>query len=285
MLRNSATKGDIMEQSFSQRMGLKPVKRVIQVNSIDTELRMSLWNNLFTAIEVLSNSNDKYKICREIWISYLNKSIDEAPKDWGIIIYKTYFFSCEWNEVFDFLEFTIKHCSNWVADELVKACNASLERELSAYRFLGGEFVQITSDQEIGEIEEALNTSKQFTQHLQRALELLADRQFPDYRNSIKESISAVEAMCKLITGGSKVTLGDALRQIESKLGVLHPALRNAFNSLYGYSSDAEGIRHGMLGESALDVEDAKFMLIACSAFINYLAAKVEKAGIQLSHE
>ncbi len=38
-----------------------------------------------------------------------------------------------------------------------------------------------------------------------------------------------------------------------------------------------------MLGEFELSVEDAKFMLIACSAFINYLAAKAEKAGIKLS--
>jgi hypothetical protein len=85
-----------------------------------------------------------------------------------------------------------------------------------------------------------------------------------------------------LITGNPKVTLGDALRQLENKIGTLHSALRNGFNSLYAYSSDAEGIRHGMLGESGLDVEDAKFMLIACSAFINYLAAKADKAGIEL---
>ena len=271
-----------MEITFSQRMGLKPVKNVFQVISMDDDLRMSLWNDLFSAMRSM-NSNNKYKISKEIWISYLKKAIDEAPNQLDIINYKTYFFSCEWNEVFDLLEFTVKRCSQWEADEFVKACNVSLERELSAYRFIGNELVQITSDQEIDEIEEALHTSKQFTQHLQRALELLADRKSPDYRNSIKESISAIEAMCKLITGSPKVTLGDALRLLELKLGTLHPALRNAFNSLYGYTSDAEGIRHGMLGESELDIEDAKFMLITCSAFINYLAAKVDKAGIALS--
>jgi hypothetical protein len=86
-----------------------------------------------------------------------------------------------------------------------------------------------------------------------------------------------------LIAGNQKVTLGDALRQLENKLGgSMHPALRNAFNHLYGYTSDAHGIRHALLGKSDLDVEDAKFMLIACSAFINYLVVKADKAGIQL---
>src|SRR6266567_3196072 len=87
----------------------------------------------------------------------------------------------------------------------------------------------------------------------------------------------------QLITGNQKATLGDALRQLENKLGGgIHPALRNAFNSLYGYTSDAQGIRHALLGESNLDVEDAKFMLISCSAFIDYLFAKARKAGIEL---
>jgi hypothetical protein len=38
-----------------------------------------------------------------------------------------------------------------------------------------------------------------------------------------------------------------------------------------------------MLGESGLNVEDAKFMFITCSTFINYLAAKAERAGIKLA--
>ena len=197
---------------------------------------------------------------------------------------KTHFFSCKWHEVYDFIQFTAQVFPyEPVVQNFIQACNSSLARGLSAYQFVGKRIEPITSKHEIAEVEEALSVSMRFTQHLDSALALLADRKAPDYRNSIKESISAVEAMCNLIIESPKATLGDALRQLESKLGTLHPALRNAFNSLYGYTSDAEGIRHGMLGESGLSVEDAKFMLIACSAFINYLVAKAEKAGIKLS--
>jgi hypothetical protein len=89
------------------------------------------------------------------------------------------------------------------------------------------------------------------------------------YRNSIKESISAVEAMCKLAAHDDKATLG----QVLPKMG-LHPALRDGFNKLYGYTNDADGIRHALLEESTLTFDDAKFMLVACAAFINYLKAK-----------
>src|SRR2546421_5002675 len=94
--------------------------------------------------------------------------------------------------------------------------------------------------------------------HLDRALELLSDRVAPDFRNFIKESISAVEALSRLLTGDPKATLGKALESLEKSLKIeLHHNLKDAFKNLYWYTSDAEGIRHGMLGESGLDVEDA----------------------------
>ena len=109
----------------------------------------------------------------------------------------------------------------------------------------------------------------------------MANRKSPDYRNSIKEAISAVEAICNLITGEKRATLGQALKRIEEKVS-LHPALKNAFSNLYGYTSDAEGIRHALLDEPNLGFEEAKFMLVSCSAFINYLISKASKAGIKI---
>ena len=141
---------------------------------------------------------------------------------------------------------------------------------------------QITSEEDISEIEEALQVSlKPVKTHLKTALDLFANRKSPDYRNSIKESISAVESICKLIAGKDKATLGNTLKVIDMKVE-LHPALKKAFESLYGYTSDADGIRHALMDKSNLDFEDAKFMLVSCSAFINYLVVKSSKAGIKL---
>ena len=52
----------------------------------------------------------------------------------------------------------------------------------------------------------------------------------------------------------------------------LHPALKQAFLKLYAYTSDANGIRHANgIGEGNSSFIEAKYMLVSCSAFINYL--------------
>ena len=63
--------------------------------------------------------------------------------------------------------------------------------------------------------------------HINKALALYSDRKKPDYENSIKESISAVESYCALITNDKKATLGQALKQIEQKTNI-HPALKKS---------------------------------------------------------
>jgi hypothetical protein len=105
-------------------------------------------------------------------------------------------------------------------------------------------------------------------EHLRVSVDLFAKKPQPDYRNSIKEAISAVESAAKVISGNPKATLGDALKAINDKM-TLHPALREAMNRLYGYTSDEGGIRHALLEESNIDEAEAKFMIVACSAFVN----------------
>ena len=50
-----------------------------------------------------------------------------------------------------------------------------------------------------------------------------------------------------------------------------------AFKDLYGYASDENGIRHGGIDFKNVPPEDAKFMLVSCSAFVNYLIEKWSK--------
>jgi hypothetical protein len=279
-----------MEKSFSQRMGFKSVKQIIQVSTMDDALRNSLWNDFYKSfwpVLITSRQVNFQSFLDDIWMNHFKQPVDNVPGAYtkeALHEIREYFLSLPWIEVYDFIEFMVQTFPDAHAiKKFIKACNLTLERELSAYRFVERRLVPITSEQEIIAIEEALSVSRPFTQHLVRSLELLADRKTPDYRNSIKESISAVEAMCQLIVGDQKATLGKALAQLESKIGKYPHSLRNAFTQLYDFTSDAEGIRHALLGKSNLDIEDASFMLIACSAFINYLAAKAAKAGMELS--
>lgn len=283
--------------AFSQRYGYKPIKNVVQIEAVEDELRNCLWNTLGSYYwakvnprqPFLSKANqDVLLLLERIWGEYFKLPIDTIGGSWTQVYkqLKDYFFSCPWYEVYDFIEFVAKHYSYASTRHAFREkCNEILKREVSGYRFIEDRVAPITDEKEVAEIEEALQ-GKQIPKpaiiHLKSALELLSDRQSPDYRNSIKESISAVEAISNLIAGKDKATLGEALKKITNRVA-LHPALHNAFNNLYGYTSDADGIRHALLDESKLDSEDAKFMLVACSAFINYLKVKASKAGINLT--
>ncbi len=114
------------------------------------------------------------------------------------------------------------------------------------------------------------------SQHIGTALKLLADRKKPDYRNSMKESISAVEAICKIIAQNERATLGPALDAVKARTN-LHPKLQEAFKALYGYTSDTHGIRHALKDDEEPEAEDAMFMLVSCSGFVNYLVEKARK--------
>lgn len=210
-----------------------------------------------------------------LWLKFFQKPVDLRPKyaSQTFQFIRDYFFSCEWYELYDFLEFTLNYYENEECDDLV---NAFLENELSGYRFIKGQITDITNKQEIEMLENALSDDDfpNVNAHLQRALELLSDRKNPDYRNSIKESISAVESIAKEIAKKPKASLSDAIKEIEKK-GGLHAALKNGFLSLYGYTSDANGIRHSLMEDSNLTADDAKFFLLVCTSFINYLKTKI----------
>jgi DNA-binding transcriptional ArsR family regulator len=269
---------------FSQRKGYKPVSNLIQNDTMSDELRNTLWNILdllvwqkkdFLSTRFNNERTGMDEFSTILWLNYFKRPIDARPsssyetKD----VIRKYFFSCTWYEVYDFVQFTLTYFKD---DELTEIVNGTLEQELSAYRYVDNIFTDITDEQEIKMLEEALNDGDfpAVVKHLRRALELLSDREKPDYRNSIKESISAVESLAKIITGKPKATLGQALSVLEQK-GKFHPALLEAFSKLYGYASNEDGIRHAMLEDPNLTASDAKFFLISCTSFINYLKSKL----------
>ena len=55
----------------------------------------------------------------------------------------------------------------------------------------------------------------------------------------------------------------------------MHPAFKSGLEKIYGYTSDEHGIRHSLMDNPNLNIDDAKFMLVICSAFVNYFQGKV----------
>jgi uncharacterized protein with PIN domain len=160
--------------------------------------------------------------------------------------------------------------------KLSEPLNVALEKRGSAYRIIDGIVAEIVSENEIEMLEQTLADQAigPVAAHFKRALQLMSNRDNPDYRNSIKESISAVESMVKIVAENPKATLGDALKALE-KNGQMHRALKDGFLKLYGYVNDEHGIRHAMLEEPNLTAADAKYFLMSCTSFANYLKAQM----------
>ncbi|WP_248722103.1 AbiJ-NTD4 domain-containing protein [Seonamhaeicola sp. ML3] len=277
-------------RKFSERIGKSEIKTEIQLDYIDDDLRNSLWNVVIQYInEPLRDtgylSNSKYKrFIQSLWFNHFKETLDKIPSVTTLIRkeIRSRFFSWNYLELYDFIDFIVR-ANNlpFKIERFANDCNYVLKRELSGYRFVNLELAPITDEVQIAGIEDAINQSTNngfvgVNLHLTNALNKLSDRQNPDYRNSIKESISAVESICQQITGDNKAELGKAIKKIKKTLPI-HGALEQGFIKLYGYTSDGDGIRHAMMEEDNLDQEDALYMLVSCSSFASYLMVKWNK--------
>ena len=113
----------------------------------------------------------------ELWVYYFKKPIDAISNRWfyNHKEIKEHFLTCEWYEVYDFIEFIANAYPNLSTNrKFIDICNKFLEREVSTYRFVGTKITEITSEAEISEIEEALedeNSLKLVANHLKQALD------------------------------------------------------------------------------------------------------------------
>jgi hypothetical protein len=281
---------------FSQRIGLKSAQKALQLDEVDAELRNGLWSLYHEFVlkqfspashdwpargDELPRSNLE-NLFFQYWYELYEQPTDTIPTtiDSAVEVVRKRFFSGSYGDVYDFLEVTLE---NFIpAIDLQAFWNSMLEKHNAAFRLIDGVATKITSDTEIASIETALDVKLQGVRtHLRSALEKLSDRKNPDYRNSVKESISAVESLAQSVTGTTKTTLGEALKVLGPAVG-MHAAFRDALSKLYGYTSDADGIRHAILDEPNVTYTDALFMLVACSAFVNYVLGKAAEGKVRL---
>lgn len=273
---------------FSEKYGYVASKE-IQYENISQELRNRIWNLFYqTEIKEGGLSSERLSLTLKgaqtieekivdrfgLLINVAKgKSTDEQLKQYVLKFFR-------WYEVYDFIEIHISYLGEDDRKERIKQYNNLLEQEKAGYRVVNGVIAPITNESEIKAIEQASNSKfLSVNQHIQKALNFYADIQTPDYENSVKESISAVEAMCCIINGmsGANATLGKAIKKLKDNGIHIHSAMENAFLSLYGYTSDENGIRHGGIDFTSVPAEDAKYMLVSCYGFVNYLIEKYQQ--------
>lgn len=275
---------------FSDRIGITQRPTELQINSMNDVLRNCLWNLIVTHV-----GNWSF-LATGLYIHYFKEPIDSLPRfhintqqanECRALIRKR-FFDLEWYETYNLLECMIENYSIFTNGRMIvpgflEAINPTLEQELSGYRLINEVFVPITHEQEVDAIGQASELPfpglDGVSQHMKNALRLLGQKPNPDYRNSIKESISAVEGLCKKLTNKKSGGLDKAIEALSAKF-TLHPALKSVFLKLYGYASDEDGIRHPILESKNIGFAEAKFMLVTCSAVVNFIVEKAHDAEL-----
>ena len=283
---------------FSERGGFVPIK-VCQVDTIDADTRIKIYNQIYV---FLHPSNDPYDdetdrayradkqawniVYRDhFWAQFLLLPVDEYTRDLCDIALRDMLLSDDpWHRVFDFVEYIFLQCAaTWEyedlndiysrgrRDSLLSAINRVLGESKVGYKIIDNIFVPISSEPEAQEVEIASNTVfYEANQHIKKAVKLFADRKEPDYENSIKESISAVESIAKEITEKETKPLNALTQRLQ-----LHPSFKNALNEFYNWTSKDGGIRHGASSKSLTpDQNTARFMLVICSSFVNYIISR-----------
>lgn len=277
-----------MENKFSDRIGVTSPSTVLQVEGMTDALKNSLWNYLVRTILAGSDTNHP-RVTRIICEFFFKKRVDDLPVlDFEHQVWlRKMFFSSKWYEIYNLIEFISRNIERmrggYTPALFQERANQILEREMSGYRFVSGCLAPITNQEEVASIASSIEAARSSgllgtQKHIETAISLLSKKPDPDYRNSIKESISAIESITKQITGEDSAGLEKALKALDTKVQ-FHGAFKSGLLSLYGYTCDDDGIRHAILEEPTVGFDEAKFMLVSCSALVNFLIAKASTHG------
>lgn len=288
-----------VRRCFSESIGKSKCVMEMQYDDFDNRTRTQISNKLFEVLRFFLDHSTGYNsrsgindsagnhFCKAILSDVFNESTvlnDGRTFNWKAVygFIQKVIKDAEYNEILDILWYI----NGWINENYFfnnklfsVSFNNLFEMEYVGYRFVNGKIVAITDRCEINEIEQACKAPYAGCKaHMEKAVGFLADREHKDYKNCIKESISAVESICCIIADKKNATLGDTLKILESKCN-LKGQLKSAFEKLYAYTNnDKGGIRHAEgLFVSEVSFEEAKFMLVSCSAFVNYLIAAYGK--------
>ncbi|NTW49449.1 MAG: hypothetical protein HGB19_06955 [Chlorobiales bacterium] len=178
-----------------------------------------------------------------------------------------------WPKIFDFCERLQSHLAKAVGhwNDFNREMDIETDRD-DVRLFIGDELQRIfleenlafTFDHEQGEVQRRgrghtakqvakaeptfsdprLNSSRE---HFRKATQYFNNRTRPDYENTVKEAVCAIEAAARSLFSDVKAkTLGEVIKQIQgSGNGQLPKPIADSITGLYAYRNAGDGVSHG----------------------------------------
>ena len=298
---------------FPQRYGYEPLPESMRLGELSNDLRREIWNairGLFLEKSLMVNHtfpSQVHQFIRGILGKLLRMPEDEIRNHYSSVSkeFKKIVLEGRFHSVLYLVEMTINtgHTQNsstsyeavykravdnynldqiYDRDELAQHIKSLFDQHASAYSLDTSKrpfrFSPRSNKEQGDATQQDIETIREggmvgATTHLRKAVERINAREYAD---SVRESINAVESVARTIDPKASKTLGPALDSLE-RVGLLkHPALKEAFKKLYGYTSNEQGIRHSLLDKDSADVglDEAVFMFGSCASFAAYLTNK-----------
>lgn len=274
--------GYFVHMKFSQRVGKTEIRTLIQRDDMDDSLKNRLFNIISEILESCFTYEYGIKYVEKAFLAdycdeFAVKTTDLSSRyqDFiGHINSRVYVNNDIWF-FYNFIEWIVSLEFN-LCEEYVKKLNLVLEAEKSAYR-IGSDYklISITDEVEMDGINDALEKAEKYASvsiHLRNARSEFSKRQTPNYKSVVHESILAIEALSKIISGDENATLETALKKIPN----LNTNLKESLQKLYHFRGDEGGIGHGSKNnqENTIQGEEAKLILVTSHSVVNYLISK-----------
>ena len=283
------------QYSFSQAQGYEEIPGALKLEELPEDARIRIWNQFFVHLGQSqtfddlgwngSIGGDWAHIFRAAHAKFDVLALDDWSTDFERFCknLRKRIESLPFNKVFDLIQFVLRHprCPHKFVTEM----RSTFADSRLAYTLEVGPpptIVPAATPEEGAAIVKSLQLLRQAyldgsAAHLRKASECINEG---DWAGSVRESIHAVESVARRLDPEAAQTLGPALKSLERR-GMLHPALEKAFDALYGYTSDEQGIRHALLDQTDAKVglDEAVFMLGACASFASYLSRKHVAGG------
>lgn len=282
--------------TFSQAEGIDPLPQPTAIGELSVSARTRFWNityeSLSRSAQHFFNSADRELL--DPWATLLYdyhtlhmvKPADEFTTEYGKWSQeiKSFFLNGNYNHVFDFLQFILRHRS--VPRGFRHAVARVLRNCMCAYTVVNNgsstTIVPIAIPEQRESIQKAFNVLQSgpfegAQLHLRKSAEHINNA---NLAGSVRESIHAVESVARRLDGAAASSLKPALDSLSRRVA-LHGAFKKGIENLYGYTSDEDGIRHALLEDQAnVDTVDAVFLFGACASFAAYLVNKARIAGL-----
>ena len=283
-----------IRNGFSDRNSLDPISKEMQFKDFSAGTRMALFNALknIMSVQIETRSLNTDRITKIIVEDVFNEQYKKYSVDYDDVMDDIYeiFQTEDYHVLITIIEFLcnlVFETENQFLEryhndyslisyytDTRKQMNDAFEDEYVGYRFVNENIVPITNDSEIETIEQASQTPyERVNESISKAIRYISETGNKDYKNSVKESITALEQLLNIVLNTSGLTLSNAVEQLSQKVEI-DGDLKASIKSMYNFASNVNGVRHGNnKNNDNITFDEAKLVLLFCSSTVNYFCS------------